>query len=153
MKYLVFMAAVFLVSSLSGCDNLFKSNKMNTDTINNGATPNGSNGTEMPEIKFEKEVYEFGTIEQNEVISFSFKFTNTGKADLVINNCSASCGCTVPNWPKNPIRPGESGYIDVEFDSKGKQNDITKEVTISTNCNPAVYKLKFHGFVKVPEKK
>ena len=153
MKYLIYMIAVFGVLLFTRCDNIFKNKKMNTGTMNNNATPNGSNGEEMPDMKFDEEDHNIGTIEQGEVIDFSFKFTNSGKADLIINNCTASCGCTIPNWPKQPIRPGESAFIDVQFDSKGKQNDITKEVTISSNCNPAVRKIKFHGFVKVPEKK
>jgi len=125
---------------------------MNTGTMNNNATPGGTNSDALPDIKFEEEDHDFGTIEQGESLNFSFKFTNTGKADLIINNCVASCGCTVPNWPRQPVRPGESGIIDVQFDSKGKQNQIIKEVTVSTNCIPAARVIKFHGFVKVPEK-
>jgi hypothetical protein len=153
MKYLVGIIAVFGVLLFARCDNMFKNKKINTGTINNSATPNGNNGDQMPDMKFDEEDHNIGTIEQGEVLDFSFKFTNTGKADLLINNCTASCGCTIPNWPKQPIRQGESGYIDVQFDSKGKQNEITKEVSVSTNCNPALRKIKFHGFVKVPEKK
>ncbi len=125
---------------------------MNTGTINNNATPGGNANGEMPEMKFDEEDHDFGNIEQGEKIDFSFKFTNTGKADLIINNCTASCGCTIPNWPRQPIRAGESSYIEVQFDSNGKQNEITKEVTVSTNCDPAVRKIKFHGFVKVVPK-
>lgn len=148
-----FLAALFGILFFSQCDNLFKSKKMNTGTMNNNAVPGGSNSDVMPDMKLEVEDYDFGTIQQGEVINFSVKFTNTGKSDLVINNCTASCGCTVPNWPKQPIRPGESGYIDVQFDSNGKQQEIAKDVTVSTNCVPAVRKIKFHGYVKVPEKK
>ena len=122
---------------------------MNTRTINNNATPGGNATGEMPDMKFDEEDHDFGNIEQGEKIDFSFKFTNTGKADLIINNCTASCGCTIPNWPRQPIRPGESSYIEVQFDSNNKQNEVTKEITVSTNCDPAVRKIKFHGFVKV----
>ncbi len=153
MKYFLFVIGAFGLLFFSGCDNIFKSKKMNTGTMNNNATPGGNNNEPMPDMKFEEENHDIGTIEQGEIIDFSFKFTNTGKADLIINNCTASCGCTIPNWPKQPIRAGESGMIDVQFDSKGKQNEIIKEVTVSTNCTPAARVIKFHGFVKVPPKK
>ncbi len=150
MKYFILIIAAFTLLFFSQCDNIFKNKKMNTGTMNNNATPNGDQNGPMPEIKFDDENHDIGTMEQGEKIDFSFKFTNTGKADLIINNCSASCGCTIPNWPRQPIRPGESAYIDVQFDSEGKLNEITKDVTISTNCNPAVRKVMFHGLVKVP---
>jgi hypothetical protein len=153
MKYFIFAVSTFLVLGLVSCDNLFKNKKMNTGTMNNNATPDGSNGDNMPEITFEEEDHDFGTIEQGEKIDFNIKFTNTGKSDLLINNCQSSCGCTVPNWPRDPIRPGQSGYIEVRFDSEDKRENVTKEVTISTNCNPAVRKIKFHGYVKVPQNK
>ncbi len=152
MKYLIYALGAFGLLLFAQCDNIFKNKKMNTGTMNNNATPNGDANGVMPEIKFDEEDHDMGTIEQGEKINFSFKFTNTGKSDLIINNCTASCGCTIPNWPRQPIRPGESAYIDVQFDSEGKSNEVTKEVTISTNCNPAVRKIQFHGFVKVPAK-
>ncbi len=149
MKYFLCVCALFGMMFFSQCDNLFKNKKMNTGTMNNNAIPDGTNSDVMADMKFEEENHDFGTIQQGEVINFSYKFTNTGKSDLIINNCTASCGCTIPNWPKQPIRSGESGYIDVQFDSNGKQNEITKEVFISTNCVPAARKVMFHGVVKV----
>lgn len=149
MKYFLFVLGAFGILFFSQCDFIFKNKKMNTGTINNNATPGGNATGEMPDMKFDEEDHDFGNIEQGEKIDFSFKFTNTGKADLIINNCTASCGCTIPNWPRQPIRPGESSYIEVQFDSNNKQNEVTKEITVSTNCDPAVRKIKFHGFVKV----
>ena len=120
--------------------------------MNNNATPDGSNGEDMPEIKFHEEDHDFGTIKQGEVLNYSFKFTNTGKADLIINNCSSSCGCTVPQWPRQPIRPGESGYIDIRFDSKNKVELVYGKVDVSTNAVPANRTIKFHMYVEVPPK-
>ena len=153
MKYLVVVIGILGLLCFTQCDNIFKNKKMNTGTMNNNATPDGKTNGPVPDMKFDEVDHDIGTIEQGETIDFSFKFTNTGQTDLIINNCTASCGCTIPNWPKQPIRAGESGVIDVQFDSKGKQNEITKEVYISTNCAPAERKIKFHGFVKVPPKK
>ncbi len=152
MKYLVWTLGIFSLLFFSQCDNLFKNKKMNTGTMNNNATPGGSNGEDMPDIKFDEEDHDFGTIKQKEILTYSFKFTNTGKADLIINNCTSSCGCTVPQWPRQPIHPGESGYIDVRFDSEGKVDHVTKEVHVSTNANPAMRTIKFHVFVQVPPK-
>ena len=153
MRYFVFFLGAFGLLVFPGCDNIFKNKKMNTDTMNNSATPGGNNGEAMPDIKFEEEDHDIGTIEEGEIIDFSFKFTNTGKSDLLINNCTASCGCTIPHWPKEPVRPGETGMIDVQFDSNHKKNEVVKEVTVSTNCVPANRKVKFHGFVKEKPKK
>ena len=146
---LVFIALIGMVSFQS-CDNLFKNKKMNTGTMNNNAGPDGNNGGEMPDITFEETDHDFGSMKQGEILTYSYKFTNTGKADLIINNCTASCGCTIPQWPRQPIRPGESSFIDVQFDSKGKSNMVVKEVHVATNCNPAVRTIKFHVNVIVP---
>ncbi len=92
-----------------------------------------------PEITFEKESHNFGDVVAGEVLEYSFKFTNTGKRDLVISKAEASCGCTVPEWPKEPIKPGESRYMKVKFDSKGRPEGYTeKEIFVHANTNPAM---------------
>ena len=148
MKKILFALFALGILFNSGCDTLTKKKgELNGSSINN---PNGPNGEEggAPVMVFEEDKHEFGTIQVGEVVTYSYKFTNEGTADLVISDAHASCGCTVPNWPKQPVRPGESGVIDVKFDSNGKQGDVTKEVSISTNCNPSVKVIYFHVFVK-----
>ena len=71
-----------------------------------------------------------------EKVTFSFRFTNSGDKPLIISNAKGSCGCTVPNYPKEPIAPGNSSYIDVTFDSKGRTGKQSKAVTITANTNP-----------------
>lgn len=90
-----------------------------------------------PVITFEKESHNFGNIVEGEVVEYSFKFTNTGNKDLLITKAEASCGCTVPEWPKEPVKPGESGYMKVKFDSRGRPEGYTeKELYIQANTNP-----------------
>ncbi len=91
-----------------------------------------------PEITFDKQLHDFGKIVAGEVVEYSFKFKNTGGSDLLINRAEASCGCTIPEWPKAPIRPGDSAYIKVKFDSKGRPEGYTeKEIYIQANTNPS----------------
>ena len=72
-------------------------------------------------IAYGEEVYDFGTITEGEKVTHVFNFTNTGDADLVIVSAKGSCGCTVPEWPKEPIAPGAEGKISVVFNSEGKK--------------------------------
>jgi hypothetical protein len=100
-----------------------------------------------PRMSFEQEGYEFGTIYAGDKVNYNYTFTNTGDAPLIISNASASCGCTVPEWPKDPIEPGESGEIKVEFDSKGKMGKQNKTVSITANTNPNNVTLQLTGEV------
>jgi hypothetical protein len=90
----------------------------------------------FPEMTFEQTVHNFGEITQGEKVEYAFKFTNTGKKDLLIQNAVSSCGCTVPEWPREPVKPGESGYLKVVFDSHGKEGYTEKEISIKANTDP-----------------
>ena len=106
-----------------------------------------NDGEEGPEIKFDMEVWEFGEINEGDVIDTIFTFTNVGKAPLIISNAKAGCGCTVPQWPKDPIGPGETGEIAVKFNSKGKPGPQNKPVTLTMNTTPNTMKLRLVGKV------
>lgn len=97
-----------------------------------------------PEITFEVEEYNFGTIKQGESITREFSFTNTGKEDLIISNAAGSCGCTVPVWPKEPMKKGSKNVIKITFNSAGKMGMQDKTVTITSNAknSPKVLHLK-----------
>ena len=84
-------------------------------------------------ITFSRNVHDFGTINEGDIVETTFDFTNTGKSELIITNATATCGCTVPEWPKQPISVGESGQIKVKFNSSGKPNKQSKTVTLTTN--------------------
>ncbi|HLP50158.1 MAG TPA: DUF1573 domain-containing protein [Chitinophagales bacterium] len=94
------------------------------------------NQPEPTTVKFNKIVHDFGRINEGEIVNTVFKFTNTGKALLLISDAQGSCGCTVPTWPRDPIAPGESGEIAVRFDSNGKKGENEKNVTVTCNTKP-----------------
>lgn len=101
----------------------------------------------LPVMTFEKSEHDFGTIEQNAPQETTFKFTNTGNAPLIITNATSSCGCTVPEYPKNvPIAPGESGELLVKFNGSG-QNAVTKTVTVAANTEKGSEQLRIKAFV------
>lgn len=114
----------------------------------NAAAPANPNA---PEMKFEKEVFEFGNIKQGQTVDYEFKFKNTGKEPLIITQAQGSCGCTVPTWPKEPIKKGETGIIKVSFNSAGKLGAQDKTVTITSNAknNPVVLHVK--GNIEKPD--
>lgn len=98
-------------------------------------------------VKFAEEEFDFGTIDAGEKVEHLYKFTNNGSEPLVISEAKGSCGCTVPEWPKEPIAPGAEGEIKVVYDSKGKSGAQSKSVTIKANTDPAVTILKIGGEV------
>jgi hypothetical protein len=101
-------------------------------------------------ITFDESSFDFGSIKKGEKVNHSYTFTNTGSEPLIITNAKASCGCTVPDWPKEPIAPGEGGEIPVVFDgrSAGNQN---KTITITANTNPPKTRLTIRGKVEDAE--
>jgi hypothetical protein len=94
-----------------------------------------------PVMTFEESEHDFGNITQANRVSHTFTFKNTGSTPLVIESASAMCGCTVPEWPKEPIAPGESGKLSVEFDPTGKMGQQSKQVTIRANTQPEITQL------------
>jgi hypothetical protein len=100
-----------------------------------------------PEFKFENIEHDFGTVNEGELVNHTFKFTNTGKSPLIIDKAVASCGCTVPDWPKHPIGVGETGEIKVRFDTKNKPNQQIKTISITANTEPTLTRLRLRGFV------
>jgi len=89
-----------------------------------------------PQIEFVVESHDFGKIIQGEVVSFTFFYENAGVGGLLITSASATCGCTIPNYSKEPLAPGSRGKLEVVFDSKGKMGVQNKTIAIRTNGNP-----------------
>ena len=98
-------------------------------------------------MSFGKTNYDFGTITEGEKVKHTFKFRNTGKEPLVISNAQGSCGCTVPKWPREPIAPGASSEITVEFNSDKKTGKRDQQVTITANTNPPTTIVRLTGEV------
>ena len=107
----------------------------------------GNDNTPKPVFTTESTEFDFGTVNEGEIVNHIFKFTNTGKSPLVIDKATASCGCTVPQWPKHPIGVGETGEIKVRFDTKGKPNQQIKTISIMANTEPTLTRLRIRGFV------
>ena len=98
------------------------------------------------EMTFETEVIDYGTIPQNADGVRTFKFTNTGTAPLIISNAKGSCGCTVPTWPKKPIKPGETAEIKVKY-ATNRLGPINKSVTVTSNATTPNKVLRIKGNV------
>ena len=94
-----------------------------------------------PVITFESDSKDFGDIKQGDKVENVFKFENTGKAPLIISDVAATCGCTVPNWPKEPIAPGKKGEIKVSFNSAGKMGKQNSVVRIYSNASEPIEKV------------
>ncbi len=132
------LSALFVLSY--GCDRASSKIKSaeNSESAAGGVDP--AQGT--PQFAFEEESHDFGQIAEGTLAQHSFKFKNTGNAPLIISNAQGSCGCTVPEYPRTPIAPGESGEIKVSFDSNGRPGRNDKQVTINANTVPNVMVLK-----------
>ncbi|MFH1004640.1 MAG: DUF1573 domain-containing protein [Bacteroidota bacterium] len=141
-----FLLMILFFSCQQGDNN----NETTTDIVNiQGSAGEGINKENLPIIKFNEVEFDFDTITQGEKVSHDFKFRNLGKSALVISSASASCGCTVTEYPKKPIRSGESAEVNVVFDSSNKSGIVTKEVTLITNCMPnkTIIRIKANIFV------
>lgn len=123
-----------------------------SDLVNNpSSADNIVSESDMPLFQFNEDVHDFGKITQGEVVSFSFKFINAGKTDLLISSAKATCGCTVADYPKTPIKPGAEGSITVTFDSESKIGIQNKAVTIVANTKPNTKVLTIKSEVVKPE--
>lgn len=101
-------------------------------------------------LKFKEEEHNFGTVPEGPSVSYDFEFKNTGKEPIVLSNVQASCGCTTPTWPKEPIAPGQSSKITATYSTQGRPGQINKTITVTSNAGTKV--LKITGMVeKAPD--
>ena len=98
-------------------------------------------------IKFKNESHDFGKIEDGVQATHTFEFTNTGTAPVVISNAQASCGCTTPDWSKEPIMPGKTGKVTASFNSQGRPGNFSKTVTVISNSETPQIVLSIKGEV------
>ncbi|MAZ55910.1 MAG: hypothetical protein CMP54_02825 [Flavobacteriales bacterium] len=156
------MTLFILVSCNNATDKIDK-NKKNTEKVQPSTSQKVNNSINAQIIddnagaaafEFTNEggkVWNFGTIQQGDSPEFSFTFKNTGNEPMIISNAKGSCGCTVPQWPKEPIAPGATGEINVKFSSKGKKGSQNKTVTLTANTTPPNTKLRVTGQIEVIE--
>ncbi|GAB3748348.1 hypothetical protein GCM10028817_06820 [Spirosoma pomorum] len=121
---------------------------MSCDNRKQGESAQASASEKMPKITFaEKGIYDFGQMTEGDTVEHSFEFTNTGEFPLIINNITASCGCTTPEWPREPVAPGAKSSIRVRFNSRGKQGEQSKTITVFANTDPSMTDLQFKAMV------
>jgi len=136
---LVFKLSFVLLLLTTGCKSGGENGNetLPADLVRNPNSASGKNNKEsLPVIQFEEIEHDFGRIIEGESVSYAFNFTNTGKSDLILADVSTSCGCTVPSYPKTPIRPGESGVVKVAFNSNGKRGYQSKNIIVAANTQP-----------------
>lgn len=137
---------VAVLESKSGANKLTPS-VANSEPAEPEVKPEGP----LPVFEFPESNHDFGTITEGEEVEKIFRFKNVGEAPLIISSATASCGCTVPNWPKEPIPVGGEGEIQVKFNSKGKPGIQNKTVTITANTYPKTSRLQIKANVTKKE--
>jgi hypothetical protein len=132
MKKIFIICLALVATTLTSCQDSAAKKVTNSTTA--AATSSAMPSTAGPVMTFDKTVHDFGTINEGDKVTTVFSFTNTGSEDLIIVDARGSCGCTVPQYPKNTaIAPGETGEITVSFDSNNKPGNQQKSVTLSAN--------------------
>lgn len=155
MKRLQSILVVLLLSvtvAVSSCKQSGENgNLLPSDIVKNPNTASGNVDAETALIEFEQDFYDFGKIIQGEKVSYNFKFTNKGKSDLIISKVSTSCGCTVGDFPRVPVKPGETSSVEVKFDSENRRGFQNKTITVLSNAQPSSSVLKIKAEVVLPE--
>lgn len=146
-KSIFILVAVALVTFTSCKENA--ADKVSEENVA-AAAERDAESTKFPVMVFEESEFDFGTIDQGSPQEHVFTFTNTGDADLIIVDAKSSCGCTVPEYTKDPVAPGATGELLVKFNGSGK-NQVSKTVTITANTKAGKETLKIKAFVKPKE--
>lgn len=150
MKIKIIMLMLVLLSVLACKQN--SNERLSTDLVNNpNSADTNANSENLPKFQFESDLHDFGKVIEGERITYSFKFKNVGKSDLVIASANATCGCTVADFPKEPVRPGAEGMITITFNTAGKMGFQHKTITLLANTQPSNYVLNIKATVNSPE--
>lgn len=152
MQKISFILIIVFGITILGCNN-DTNKKLDADIVSNSKSATGEMKVyEAPKMTFKKIEHDFGKVIQGEYVRYSYKYTNTGKSDLLISKVSTSCGCTVPTYSKSPIAPGESSLIEVIFDTRGRKGIQNKTITVLANTLPNKTVLRLKANVVQPEK-
>lgn len=140
MRVRIFLVAATLISAGFG--------QISCDNRQQAETSKAVVSQKLPKITFaEKGIYDFGDLTEGDTVEHSFTFVNTGQFPLIINNITASCGCTTPEWPREPVAPGAKSSIRVRFNSRGKVGQQNKTITVFANTDPSMTDLQFKALV------
>jgi len=143
-----FLAGLLFI--MLGCNSGGK-NSISSSDINNPNTASGNGDlSQLPQFQFVTEEHDFGKLGQGEKVSYTFKFKNIGKSNLIISDAKASCGCTVADYPKIPVKPGDESGIVVTFNTEGKKGIQNKTVTLVANTQPNTKVLTIKAEIILP---
>lgn len=145
-RYIGLLMMGFLMMACTGKDD----RKLSADLVTNPKSAM-ANTEKQAVIKFDKTEYDFGKILQGEVVSYTFHFTNTGEAPLLITGVDKSCGCTASEYSREPIAPGRTGQIKITYDSKGHHGIQSKTLVVHSNTNPSQTSLRVKAEVRTPD--
>ena len=154
MKYILIVSVLFFAACNNNPAPADNSGRIPANLVNNPRTANGLDtvaAARKPTMDFKDTVHNFGSMHQDETVQYEFAFTNNGKTPLIITSATGSCGCTVADYPRDPLPAGQSAIMKVTFNSTGKRGHQEKSVTINTNTLRNIHML----FIKadVEEKK
>ncbi len=145
----VIAATTFIVS----CGNTNAASKIKTENVTSAQKRDVEIKKGAASASFDKTQFDFGTVNEGDIVETTFVITNSGKTDLIITDAKTTCGCTVPTWPRTPIKPGESEDIKVKFNTAGKRNKQSKTITLLTNTEKGSESFRIKGFVTPKQKK
>ncbi|MDZ7740353.1 MAG: DUF1573 domain-containing protein [Bacteroidota bacterium] len=156
MRLLSFLLIMSIVSiGMISCDGQKgkQEEQISTDVITNpkSAEKDDDMGY-LPSIEFNKTEHDFGKVIEGEIVTYSFRFKNTGRSDLIISSVSSSCGCTASEYPRDPVEPGEEGIVRLSFDSSRRKGFQSKTATVLANTQPNRTSLRIKAMVINPEK-
>jgi len=146
MKKLMFALVALATVSFTACNSNKASDKVDASK-KEIAEERDAQTQSFPVMEFDEKQFDFGTVEEGEVVEHTFAFTNTGEAPLIVSNAVSSCGCTVPTWTKEAIAPGEQGEMVVKFNTRGKPNKQMKAVRITANTQSGRETIRIKAFV------
>lgn len=160
MKYTKIIFISFLSVSFLACENstdvvkqknqeiINDSTTLSSDLVNNPQSDEATDIENAGRLVFTDTIHDFGTMTEGEIVTYDFEYKNAGNKEILITNAKGSCGCTVPQWDTDPIAPGETGTMNVTFNSKGKPGYNEKKVLITTSGLPRSYQLIILADVK-----
>ena len=153
MNKLVYGIVVLAASMIMiGCEDNTDNDVLSSDLVKNPVTASSEKSdTQLANMTFSNSEQDFGSIVQGESITKKYYFVNESEVDLIISSANGSCGCTIPKWPRKPIKPGQKGEIEVVFNSTGKKGKQNKKVYITANTSPLNNVIVLKGEVAAPE--
>lgn len=145
----IFIASVLALSTVVfiSCNEGNAASKVKKENLEKAKERDVESSKGAAVIEFDKTEFDFGTVNEGDVVDVEFTVTNSGNTDLVITKAQPSCGCTVPTWPKTPIKPGASEKVVAKFNTAGKPNKQVKTITLFTNTAKGREILKIKGNV------